>query len=189
MSCAAEQLYNQIELDELLRFIDFDKVTKNIEFPDDHAATRDVHFPLVEGLPEKKDFIGRIFAMSKNRAIVPHGHRNMVSGHLIIKGKMHVRHFERIKDESDYLLIKPTIDRVSDQGHITTISDEKDNVHWIKALTETAFTFDIIVADLDPQYPTRIDNIDPDNGEKLSGGLIRAKIIDVKEAFRIYGKS
>ena len=70
-----EELYSQIELPDLLKLADFDRLTKNIEFYDDRANTVDVHFPNVEGLPDKLEYITRIFALSKGRSIVPHGHR------------------------------------------------------------------------------------------------------------------
>jgi hypothetical protein len=184
-----EELFSRIDLTDLLRFIDFDRLTKKIEFPDDRAETRDVSFPKVKGMPAKFSFIGRIFALAKGRAIVPHGHQNMVSGHLIIKGEMRVRHYERVQDEPGHLIIRPTIDRNSIPGDATTISDGKDNVHWLRATSETAFTFDVIVPDLNPADPTRIDFIDPEGGDKLKDGLIRARRIEAVEAFKIYGRS
>lgn len=33
------------------------------------------------------------------------------------------------------------------------------------------------------------DYVDPLGGEKLQGGLIRARRIEVKEAYKLYGKS
>jgi len=184
-----EELFSRVDLPDLLRFIDFDRLTKNIEFPDDHANIKDPHFPKIEGMPERMAFIGRIFALSKGRAVVPHGHQNMVSGHIIIKGQMHVRHFERVRDEAEHLIIKPSIDRMSNVGEATTISDERDNIHWLKAISDSAFTFDFVVADLDPQYPTKLVFLDPDGGERLSDGLIRARQIEHEQAYKLYGKS
>lgn len=48
----------------------------------------------------------------KGRAIVPHGHRNMVSQHLVLQGEMRSRHYERLRDEQEWLVVRPTIDKV-----------------------------------------------------------------------------
>ncbi|MBX7218701.1 MAG: hypothetical protein K1Y36_02035 [Blastocatellia bacterium] len=184
-----ETLFNRVPLPDLLRFIDFEKLMKGVELPDLGVTTRDAKFPKLAGLPKETEFIGRVFAMSRGRAIIPHGHRNMVSGHLIIKGEMHVRHFERLHDEADYLHMRPTIDRHSGAGTATTISDEKDNIHWLIAKSETAYTFDVLLHRLNPKQPTVIENLDPDRAEKLKDEVLRVKKISVEEGLERYGKS
>ena len=50
--------------------------------------------------------------------------------------------------------------------------------------------FNIGVFGLKPSETfTGRDYIDPLGGEKLKDGLIRAKRLDVKEAYKLYGKS
>ena len=92
-----EGLYNNIELSEILKFIDFENLFKGFEFPDLGVNTKRVIFPKLEGLPERTLFVKKIFGMKKDRAIIPHGHNNMSSAHLIIKGEMHLRHYEKIR--------------------------------------------------------------------------------------------
>jgi len=86
--------------------------------------------------------------MKRDRAIIPHGHSSMASAHLILNGEMHLRHYEKIQQVGQNLIIKPTIDRIAKVGDSSSISYEKDNVHWFIANTETTFTFDVIVLDL-----------------------------------------
>jgi hypothetical protein len=81
-----EGLYKQIELEEILRFIEFDHLIKGFEYPDLGVNTKQVKFPKLEGLPDRTEFVKKIFGMKKHRAIIPHGHSNMVSAHLILKG-------------------------------------------------------------------------------------------------------
>jgi len=131
-----------------------------------------------------------VFLMAEHRAVVPHGHQNMVSGHLVIHGGLRVRHFERVRDEPAYMVLRPTIDRQSSPGASTTVSDERDNVHWLVATSKLAATFDVIVPGLDPRRPTRFtDFVDPRGGESLGGGLIRAPRLGADEVFLRYGKS
>jgi hypothetical protein len=66
------------------------------------------------------------------------------------------------------------------------VSDERNNVHWLKALTPTAFTFDVLVLGLNGKS-SDVDNIDPNGAEKVSGGLLRARKLTVDEALRKYG--
>ena len=69
---------------------------------------------------------------------------------------------------------------------ISSISDEKNNVHWLTARTETAFTFDVIVLDLNGGR-WHVDNIDPGAAEPAGNGRIRAPKLDVARALRKYG--
>ena len=125
--------------------------------------------------------------MKKDRAIIPHGHSNMASAHLILKGEMRLRHYEKIRQEKQSLIIKPTIDRIAKPGDSSSISDEKDNVHWFIANTETAFTFDVIMLDLN-EKPYDIHNLDIFEKQDLSDGNMQVPILDVETALKKYGK-
>ncbi|WP_026953129.1 cupin domain-containing protein [Algoriphagus mannitolivorans] len=182
-----KELYAKIELEEILRFIDFDNLIKGLEYPDLGVTTKTVKFPKLIGLPEKTVFVKKIFGMKKERAIIPHGHSNMASAHIILSGEMHLRHYEKIQQEGQHLIIKPTIDRIAKLGDSSSISDEKDNVHWFIANTETAFTFDVIMLDLnDKNYD--IHNLDLYESVDLKNGTLKAPILDVETALTKYGK-
>ncbi|WP_296702284.1 hypothetical protein [Algoriphagus sp.] len=181
------ELYSKIELEEILKFIDFENLLKGFEYPDLGVSTKPVKFPKLDGLPEKTVFIKKIFGMKKDRAIIPHGHSNMASAHLILEGEMHLRHYEKIQQDGKNLIIKPTIDQISLVGESSSISDEKDNVHWFIANTETAFTFDVIMLDLnDKSYD--IHNLDIYESEDLKNGTLKVPILDVQTALKKYGK-
>ncbi|MEM8908123.1 MAG: hypothetical protein AAGD05_09785, partial [Bacteroidota bacterium] len=141
-----------------------------------------------EGLPEHTVFIKKIFGMKKERAIIPHGHSNMVSAHLIIKGEMHLRQYDKIRIEGHHMIVKPTVDKVIKTGELSSISDDKDNIHWFIANTDTAFTFDIIMLNLkDRKY--NIHNIDIYEKEKLYNGNFKVPILDIETALKKYGKA
>lgn len=183
-------LLEHVPLEDLLQLIGFEQILKGVELPDDRATTRDPVFPPLEGLPEQPSLIRRVFLLGKNRAIVPHGHQNMVSGHLVIHGTLRVRHFERLRDEPGHMVLRPTIDRTSRPGSATTVSDQKDNVHWLVATSAVAATFDVIVPGLDPNRATEfMDFVDPRRGEPLGDGTIRAPRLGAREVFKRYGNA
>lgn len=182
------KLFSHIELKELLKFINFEKLTEHFEYPDLGVDTKNITFPKLKDLPEDLVFIKKIFGMKKGRAIVPHGHSNMASAHLILQGECSLKHYEKVEEEKEYLIIKPTIDKKAYAGDFSSISDEKDNVHWFIANSETAFTFDVIMLNLNGKKYD-IHNIDIAEGKIISGDLIRAKKIDVKTALKKYGKT
>ena len=183
-----EELYQQADVADFLRLIDFDRLTHNLELVDTGARSLSVKFPHIEGVSDKLAWGKQIFALKKGRSVVPHGHNNMATAFLILKGEFRGRHFDRIEDEPEHMIIKPTIDRKFKVGECSSISDYKDNVHWFQALEEPAFIFNIHVMGInsDITEPTGRIYIDP-QGEKLKDGLIRARRVDYDEVNKLYG--
>lgn len=179
---------NRIELAEILKFIDFDQVEKHARFDDNGARSLKVEYPKIEGMPEKLVFGEQIFALKKGRSVVPHGHNNMATAFLILKGNFHGRHYDRIEDEKEHMIILPTIDGRFGPGSTSSVSDEKDNVHWFKAEDEPAFIFNLHLLGFNPDHPKKTGRVYVDPaGEELDGGLIRARLVDSGEAHRLYG--
>ena len=183
-----EELLPQVNLAELLRLIDFDRLTANVSFAERGERSLRFSFPKVEGVPSELSFGKQIFALKKDRSVVPHGHNNMATAFLILKGDLRGRHYDRVKNEPDHMIIRPTIDRKFVPGECSTVSDFKNNVHWFQALTEPAFIFNLHVLDVKPgtTLPTGRVYIDP-KGEAIAGGLTRARLIGYKEANQLYG--
>lgn len=181
-----KELFDRVELSEMLRFIDFGKLIAGFEYPDLGVHTKQVPFPKLEGIPEDLAFYRKIFGMKKDRAIIPHGHKNMVSCHYVLQGEFHLRHYEKIKEDAGHMVIEPTIDQIAKVGSHSSISDEKNNIHWLKANTETAFTFDVLVVDLNGDK-WDVDNIDPYSPEKIAGSRLRVRKLPLEEALAKYG--
>jgi len=180
-----EELFAKVNLPELLKFIDFDTLTKDLEFKDQGERSLHAMLPEVEGLPTQLVFGHQIFALKKGRSVAPHGHDNMATAFLILKGDFHGRHYDRLEDDDQHMIIKPTIDRPFTVGECSTISDHRDNVHWFKTTTDQGFIFNIHVMNIHEGRSGRI-YIDPE-GEKLSEGRIRAKKIGAADAYKLYG--
>ena len=180
-----EKLYSQVDLVEMLKFIDFDKLTRDVKIKERGELSLRAQLPKVDGLPTNLIFGHQVFALGKDRSVVPHGHDNMATAFLILKGDFHGRHYDRLEDDKQHMIIRPTIDRAFGPGEYSTVTDIKDNVHWFKAKGDSAFIFNIHVMSVKPGRTGRV-YIDPD-GEKLSDGRIRARKIDHNEANKLYG--
>ena len=159
-----------------------------VNYPAVGAVSLPLDFTHVSGLPTNLVFGRQIFAMAKGRSVIPHGHDNMATGFLVLKGNLRGRHWDRVEDHKDHYLIRPTIDRTFKPGESSTVSDHKDNVHWFTAETEHAFIFNIHVNGTDPGNPKNPGRvyIDP-LGEKVAGGLIKAPKITYGKANKLYG--
>jgi hypothetical protein len=182
-----EELFAEIDLAEFLSYIDFEKLTANMKFRDRGETIFRAKFPEVEGLPTRLVFGHQMFALQKDRSVVPHGHHNMATAFLVLDGQFEGKHYDRLEDHEDHMIVKPTIDRTFTAGQCSTISDHKDNVHWFKATSDKGFIFNIHVLNIDPSISKsgRV-YIDP-FGEQLADGLIKAPKLHAKEARLRFG--
>jgi len=182
-----DELLARVDLADTLRLLDFDKLTANIKYRDQGELSLRAKLPAVEGLPTDLVFGHQVFALAKGRSVVPHGHNNMATAFLILKGDFHGRHYDRLEDDGQWMIIRPTIDRTFTLGEHSTVSDYKDNVHWFTATSDQAFIFNIHVMNVDPEKKnTGRVYIDP-SGEKLSDGRIKARRVTSGEVYRLYG--
>jgi hypothetical protein len=89
--------------------------------------------PAVEELPREPASYRAVPGFRKGRSIPPHGHNHLVSSFLVLKGERRGRHFDRLRDDGEHVWIALTIDRPFRQGDFSTVSQERDNVHWFTA--------------------------------------------------------
>src|SRR5262249_43044403 len=104
-----EVLLGRVTLEELLRAVDLDRFARHQVLPDRGVAAARARFPALRA-PVR--FAAKLFGMRRGRAIVPHGHENMVSAHLLLRGELRARHYHRLADEPKHLVLVPTVDRV-----------------------------------------------------------------------------
>jgi hypothetical protein len=183
-----EGLYRRVDLSALLKTLDFDRMAAGVNYPAQGAKSLPVDFSKVSGLPTNLVFGRQIFAMKQGRSVVPHGHDNMSTGFIVLKGDFRGRHWDRVEDHDDHYIIRPTIDRKFCPGEFSTISDHKDNVHWFTAEGETGFLFNVHVVGYNPENPKTGGRVYVDPlGEKLSGGLVKAPKITYGKANQLYG--
>jgi len=182
-----DSLFDNVDLTDTLKFLDFEKLTAKIKYRDQGALSLKAKLPEVDGLPTNLVFGHQVFALTKDRSVVPHGHNNMATAFLILKGSFRGRHYDRLEDDGQFMIIRPTLDRTFHAGEHSTVSDHKDNVHCFPATSEQAFIFNIHITSVDPDIEsTGRVYIDP-NGDKLSDNRIRAKRVSFGEVHKLYG--
>jgi hypothetical protein len=183
-----EDLYRKVDLTALTQLVKLDDIEKKMKLPENGASNSGVDLSKIEGLPGNVGFGRQIFGCKKGRSIVPHGHSNMCTGFIILKGSWEGKHYDRVETEKEHFIIKPTIDREFKPGDLSTISDHKDNIHWFKSLSDAAYIFNVHVIGYDPEIKGNAGRmyLDP-AGEKLSGGLIRAPRMSSEECHKKYG--
>ncbi len=184
-----EALLSRVRMADLLQAIDFDRLEKGLRYPDLGVDTGLVRFPGFDPHPRGLSFHCKVFGMEEDRAIIPHGHRNMVSAHLVLGGRFHLRQFDRLGDEEGALIVAPTVDEQIGPGHASSISDERNNIHWLVARGGRAHTLDVIVLGLEREEGSyAIENLDPERAERLPGGRLRMPTLSVADGLRRYGK-
>jgi hypothetical protein len=183
-----EELYARVDLPALVQLVDLDRLEKSVKYPASGAASLGFDLGKVAGLPAQLGFGKQIFAMTKGRSVVPHGHANMCTGFIVLKGDFRGRHYDRVETFADHYLIRPTIDRAFKPGELSTISDHKDNVHWFQAESATGFIFNVHIIGYDPDIKESSGRLylDPE-GEKMAGGLVKAKKMTSAECHKKYG--
>ncbi len=182
-----ETLMAQANLGDLMKFVDFDRLTEKIPLSDRGERAFAKKFPKVEGLPTQLVFGHQIFALKQDCSVAPHGHNNMATAFLVLQGNCHGRHYDRLEDGKDFMIIKPTLDEQFSAGQYSTVSDHKDNIHWFKAKSKSAYIFNIHVLNVNEniQKGGRV-YVDP-FGEKLAHGLVKAKTLSKKQAYDKFG--
>lgn len=182
-----DALQGRVDLEGLIARVELDALAGRLSLPERGAASVKVELAGLAGV-KGLEFGRRVFACRAGRSIVPHGHTNMCTGFIVLRGRWRGRHYERIETHPDHCVIAPTIDREFGPGEGSTISDHRDNVHWFQAVSEGALVFNWHVAGSDPrsrEAPGRM-YLDPD-GERGPGGTIRARRVTAAACLRKYG--
>jgi hypothetical protein len=185
-----EELLRRVELGDLMASLKMEQLMATVEFRERGEKSLRPKLPVlpeVKGMPTRYVFGHQIFALKQGRSVPPHGHYNMATLFLVLNGKFHGRHYDRVDEDDKTMIVKPTINQQFSPGEYSTVTDFKDNVHWFKATSETGFIFNIHLLRIDPKARKggRV-YIDP-AGEKLQDGAIRAPKISASEALKKYG--
>lgn len=152
-----------------------------------HPARRLLHYRDAQGRPRAQRYAVALFDFDRSSVITPHGHRGVLSAHLVARGALRVRTYDRVADEPDALVLRAATDRHLMPGEVSTIGPARENVHWFVPLTEHAATFDVLVEGLDPQGPRfLLQPVDPLGGTDLGDGTLRAPLLGFEESARRY---
>lgn len=170
-----ERLAREIDVSELLSDVNAARLTTAALPMTNDPRKRSVRFLDDQGEPRRLAYAAALFDFSPGNVITPHGHRHMVSAHLVVKGSFRVRTFDRLRDEREAMVIRPTRDVIAPVGTLSAMSSERDNIHWFVPQGGPARTFDVILSGLDAGKPDHdIQAIDPLGGQRLADGSIVA---------------
>lgn len=183
---AMAELMRGVDAEDLARSIDLDALLAHVPAVDRGAAVLPIHlFPA--GMTPHPEFSTQLLVFKKGRANPPHAHDHLASMHFVLRGGFRTRHFDRVRDEPEHIVLRPTLDKILGSGDATSVSDQRDNVHWHVAETD-GILLDVMRAGLSASLPTTTRFVDPIRADKLAEGLLRApRIGSVEEALARFG--
>jgi hypothetical protein len=187
---AIEALHKTVPIEDVLKLVDFDLVRPTLERTGRLENHQHVLLPGIK--PTNRLLWTNLYVIPQGGAIAPHGHNGLVTAHLIVRGRLHARTFDRVADEPGRMLLRPTRDEHCGVGSTITMSDERDNVHWFVAEAGPAFTLDVgaVAPKLrDHLIGTAGDGriyLDPAAGRRADG-LIEAGVIDHSTSLARFG--
>lgn len=139
------------------------------------------------GPEPKRRIIAKIARIAKGRSIPPHGHSNMVSAFLNLSGEFHVRQYDRVAFADAGLVIRQTEDRVCGAGAWSSISDDRNNVHWLTAKSDDCYLFTTkLIGLVEGRANHGRINVDVTRAKALGDGKLIAGIISGEEAAERY---
>ncbi len=192
-----DQIYRSTPLAQLKRHLDFQKLSKAIleKMPADRHElfhTIELGAPSPESPAAKAephgDLIVKVAHIRKGHAVPPHGHSNMVSAFLCLSGEFDVRLYDRLDNREQALVVRDTLHQANaGPGTWSSVSDYRDNVHWLTAKTDDCFLFTVKMLSVEEGLPLngRI-NIDVRRAKQLGGNTLLAPKITSNEARELY---
>lgn len=182
-----EESLGALDLADLLRSLDFEALAAGARFPAEGEGMERLYLLDDAGKLQPLTFRPFLFTLARGTAVVPHGHHNLATMHMVLAGQARVRHFDKLEATATHMLIRPFSDVQAGPGAVSTVSDEHQNVHWFNALSDRVFMFNIGVYQLRPGSSGERDYVDPLGGEPAGGGTIRAPRLARSEAYAKYG--
>ena len=122
--------------------------------------------------------------------VPPHGHSQVVSGFFVLEGEVGIRHYDRVQEFSDHVLLRKVIDTAMGPGGYTTNSEYHHNIHWLIGLAPVSYLFRFTVTDVPVRrfsssaHSHVRDYMDPTVAPDASG-LIPAPYVTEAEAKQI----
>jgi hypothetical protein len=113
-----EAVLAKMDLADLLRSIDFEAMAAAARFPAVGEGMDRLYFLDEDGRLQPLAFRPFLFTLQRSTAVVPHGHHNMATMHMVLQGSARVRHFDRLETTDTHMLIRATSDVVVGGGAI-----------------------------------------------------------------------
>jgi len=196
-----EGFYRQIDLDAIKLDIDLSSKAARLDRPGGYktdisaigplpaAAAKGSRFDLWRrrfGLLRRIGIRSDVIILRRDERIPPHGHHRVVSGFCVLEGQVAIRHYDRVGQVDNGLLVRKVLDTTLEPAGFTTNSESFHNIHWLQGLAEKSFLFRVTVVDI--PSPVRHDGatdsrlyIDP-TGAPDSTGIVTAPFISESQA-------
>lgn len=185
-----QRVLGRVDLPDFLRSVDFETLAAAASFPQRGEGMERLCFLDEDGKLQLLRFRPYLFTLRKDVAVVPHGHHNMATLHMMLAGQARVRHFDRLGATTTHMLMRPASDALVEPGQVTSVSDERHNIHWFQGLSERVFMFNIGVYGIAPHLPFgERDYVDPLGASTMGGGVMRAPRMDRLAAYAKYGRA
>jgi hypothetical protein len=187
---AIEKLHARVPLEEIVKLVDVDAVLARTPAPERRlGAVEDVRWPGAKA----PSFGHKLFVYRKGACTPPHAHNHLVSAHLVLRGQIRARTFDRVEELETGIRIRPTGDRVCGPGRTVSMSDDRDNVHWFEGVSDLSCSFDVPVGWVTPEktyrHPAEVYSqlyLDPTVAPR-GDGMIDAPIIPFRESVAKFG--
>ncbi|MGI9519683.1 MAG: hypothetical protein ACR2NP_21700 [Pirellulaceae bacterium] len=190
-----DRIYGDTPINDLLAMVRFDDLKESMLRQDLRGRGElflDIEIPGVAdaaGRPEPdRVLISKLAYVQKGRHIPPHGHGNMTSAFLCVSGEFDVQLFDRLEEKDEHMVVRKTLDQKdAARGTWSSISDYRNNVHWLTAKSDNCFLFTCKLIRLEEHrdFRGRI-NIDMRDPERLGSDTWRARKISFRESSEIY---
>jgi len=183
-----ERLALEVDLGQLMATVKRSQLMAGALGSHNDPRKRFVRFLDDHGTPRRLSYAAALFDFEPHNVITPHGHRHMVSAHMVVEGAFRVRNYDRVGDAPGAMIVRPTRDYIAGLGEVSTMCSERDNIHWfVPHGGRRATTFDVIISGIDRGQPDYdIKAIDPYGGVRRRDGTILAPILDFEASARRY---
>ena len=182
-----ERLAGEIDVPELMATVNRSQLRSAGAAYHNDPQKRFVRFLDETGQPRRLAYGAALFDFAPHNVVTPHGHRHMVSAHLVVAGRFRVRNFDRVGDEPGAIRLRPTRDYVAGTGRVSTMCGERDNIHWFVPQGGPGTTFDVVISGLDAGQPDHvIEAVDPLRARRAGDGSLVAPIIGFALSSRRY---
>lgn len=197
-----DDFYRGLEVSAIKQQIDLKEKMPRLNRPDgykvdilnitctDKAVDGRSRFNLWErrfGLLRRLGIRSDVLILREGEVIPPHGHCRVVSGFYVLEGRVAARHYDRVKELGEKLLIRKVLDTELGPGGFTTNSEFFQNIHWLQGLASESYLFRVTVTDTPtPTFGGRMQSdsrlyIDP-TGVPDDSGLILGTYVDEERA-------
>lgn len=189
-----DTLFAAVPMRSLLDILDFRRLADRLsalDLSDRGEIFEDIALgpiPKATAESDATSAIVKIAHIKKGRSIPPHGHRSMTSAFLCISGEFDVRLYDRLGDLPKAMIVRQTVNQKNAcPGSWSSISDYRDNVHWLTAKSDDCFLFTckLIRLEADRDFRGR-ENINLKAAKLLGAHTWQAPVISAKESAEIY---